>query len=92
MNQSLPVDIETLQTAIATKLSVLGHGTPYVADANEPDPRYLGYGVRAPEMKKFVASLKPEFAVLGTVQKLELAKRLIASGYGEQNAVAIALL
>lgn len=92
MNQSLPVDIETLQTAIATKLSVLGHGTPYVADANEPDPRYLGYGVRAPEMKKFVASLKPEFEVLDTVQKLELAKRLIASGYGEQKAVAIALL
>lgn len=92
MNQPLPVDIDTLQIAIATKLSVLGHGTPYVTDANEPDPRYLGYGVRAPEMKKFVASLKPEFAVLDTVQKLELAKRLIASGYGEQKAVAIALL
>lgn len=92
MNQSSLVDIEALQTAIATELSVLGEGTPYIADANEPDPRYLGYGVRAPEMKRFVSSLKPQFAALDADQQIELAKRLIASGYGEQKAVAIALL
>ncbi|WP_153769976.1 DNA alkylation repair protein [Labrenzia sp. CE80] len=70
----------------------MGEGTPYVADANEPDPRYLGYGVRAPEMKRFLASLKPQFAALDADQKIELATRLIASGYGEQKGVAIALL
>lgn len=92
MNQSLPIDIDLLQTSIATKLSILGDGTPYVADANEPDPRYLGYGVRAPEMKSFVSSLWHEVAALDADQKIELAKRLIGSGYGEQKAVAIALL
>ncbi|MEL7282748.1 MAG: DNA alkylation repair protein [Pseudomonadota bacterium] len=92
MNQALPIDIDALQTTIATKLSVLGDSTPYIADANEPDPRYLGYGVRAPEMKKYVANLKTQFADLDADQKIGLAKRLIASGYGEQKAVAIALL
>ncbi|MCV3274465.1 DNA alkylation repair protein, partial [Roseobacter sinensis] len=94
INMNLPpaADIDALQIAIVSRLKALGDGTPYVADANEPDPRYLGYGVRAPEMKRFLASLKPEFADLHTEQKIELATRLIASGYGEQKSVAIALV
>lgn len=71
---------------------MLGAQSPYAADANEPDPRYLGYGVRAPEMKRVVSGRKAEFAPLMTEQKVELAKRLIASGYGEQKSVALALL
>nr|WP_319384323.1 DNA alkylation repair protein [uncultured Roseibium sp.] len=92
MTRSLSADIDALQAAIASELSALGDGTAYIADANEPDPRYLGYGVRAPEMKRFLASLKPEFAALDEEEKIELATRLIASGYGEQKGVAIALL
>ena len=85
-------DVETLHAAIASELNVLGDGTPYLADANEPDPRYLGYGVRAPEMKRFMSELKPSLSILDIEQKLKLATHLIASGYGEQKTVALSLL
>ncbi len=86
------LDIDRLHRTIALELSSLGESTPYAADANEPDPRYLGYGVRAPEMKRVISGLKPDFSPLDTKQKVELASRLISSGYGEQKSVALALL
>jgi len=43
-------------------------------------------------MKRFLASLNPQISALNAEGKIDLAKRLIASGYGEQKAVAIALL
>ncbi|MEM6385219.1 MAG: DNA alkylation repair protein [Pseudomonadota bacterium] len=92
MTRSHSADVASLQTEIASQLRVLGAETPYAADANEPDPRYLGYGVRAPEMKRFLGSLRPKLKDLGTEEKIELAARLIASGYGEQKSVALALL
>ncbi|MDX8355738.1 DNA alkylation repair protein [Cognatiyoonia sp. IB215182] len=52
----------------------------------------MGYGVRAPEMKRVIASLKPRIAALDSEQKLQLATDLIASGYGEQKSVALAIL
>ncbi|MCG8494109.1 MAG: DNA alkylation repair protein [Sneathiellales bacterium] len=85
-------DIDRLHLTIASELGSLGEFTPYIADANEPDPRYLGYGVRAPEMKRFLNSLKPAFKSLEEEQKIELARRLIGSGYGEQKTVALMLL
>ncbi|MGD1882763.1 MAG: DNA alkylation repair protein [Paracoccaceae bacterium] len=48
--------------------------------------------MRAPEMKRFLASLRPETSALNTEEKIQLATRLIASGYGEQKSVALALL
>ncbi|MEP3279556.1 MAG: DNA alkylation repair protein [Stappiaceae bacterium] len=84
--------IDKLHHVIASRLGALGESSPYAADANEPDPRYLGYGVRAPEMKRVIADLKTDFASLDVEQKIELAKRLICSGYGEQKTVALALL
>ncbi|MEM7615909.1 MAG: hypothetical protein AAF245_12725 [Pseudomonadota bacterium] len=76
-----PPDVAGLHAAISLKLSDLGDGSPYAADANEPDPRYRGYGVRAPEMKRFISSLKPEISPLSTDEKIDLATRLIRSGY-----------
>jgi len=84
--------IEDLHSAISSNLQVLGDASQYTADANETDPRYLSYGVRAPEMKRFVSGLKAEFSQLEGEQKVELAKLLIHSGYGEQKTVALALL
>lgn len=84
--------IDKLHHIIASRLSALGESSPYAADANEPDPRYLGYGVRAPQMKRVIADLKTDFALLDVEQKIELAKRLICSGYGEQKTVALTLL
>ncbi|MCV0428361.1 MAG: DNA alkylation repair protein [Roseibium sp.] len=86
------VEIEALHGTITMKLSSLGESTPYAADANEPDPRYLGYGARAPEMRRVISGFKTDFSMLGTEQKVELAERLIGSGYGEQKSVALALL
>ena len=84
--------VEALHRSITSQLAQLGADTPYAADANEPDPRYLGYGVRAPEMKRFNAALKPHLKPLSSDEKVDLATRLIASGYGEQKSVALALL
>jgi len=84
--------IDQLHASISVRLDDLGKASAYVADANEPDPRYLGYGVRAQEMKRVVSGLRPAFRALDTEQKVELATRLISSGYGEQKTVALALL
>ncbi|QFT31194.1 DNA alkylation repair protein [Roseibium porphyridii] len=84
--------IDDLYQRVVLKLRKLGEASPYGADANEPDPRYLGYGVRAPEMKRVLSALKTDFSILDDDQKICLAKRLIFSGYGEQKTVALALL
>ncbi len=84
--------LELLHQSIVSKLLILGEASPYTSDANEPDPRYLGYGVRAPEMKRLISSLKGEIKLLSKEEKITLAKRLIYSGYGEQKTVALAIL
>lgn len=43
-------------------------------------------------MKRFISGLRSDFSNLDTSQKVDLTKRLIGSGYGEQKSVAIALL
>jgi len=84
--------VDDLHQTIVSKLEALGKSSPYIADANEPDPLYLGYGVRAPEMKRVLSDFRTEFSDLDMEQKVELARRLIRSGYGEQKTVALALL
>ena len=84
--------LSDLEIKIASELAELGKDTPYVADANEPDPRYLGYGVRAPAMRTYLAGLKPALASLPIESKVDLAQKLIQSGYGEQKNVALFLL
>ena len=81
-----------LYIEIVTRLEKAGEGTPYAADANEPDPRYLGYGVRAPEMKKLISKIRPRLSSMAVEEKAELATQLIESGYGEQKTVALHLL
>ncbi len=82
----------TLYDRIVTTLQSAGRDTPYAADANEPDPRYAGYGVRAPAMKRLIGELRQELGELDTEDKVALARRLIGSGYGEQKTVALHLL
>ncbi len=82
----------TLYRRIVGELSRAGQASPYAADANEPDPRYLGYGVRAPEMRRIIGTFKSELKVLGPDAKLAMASRLIESGYGEQKTIALHLL
>ena len=77
---------------IASVLKSAGKDTPYTADANETDPRYLGYGVRAPQMKQLIAQWRGDFRQLDDQSRVALARRLINSGYGEQKSVALSLL
>jgi 3-methyladenine DNA glycosylase AlkD len=81
-----------LHQRIVRDLVTAGQGSPYAADANEPDPRYLGYGVRAVAMKAIIAKHKVEMRDLGLHDKLDLATTLIRSGYGEQKSVALHVL
>ncbi len=81
-----------LQTEIAELLATTGANTPYAADANEPDPRYQGYGVRAPQMKQIIKSLNPVLRDLSTPDRVALIQRLIDSGFGEQKTIAIHLM
>ena len=81
-----------IHTRVVRCLEDLGRGTPYAADADEPDPMYKGYGVRAPAMKALIREFDPMLRVLEDGPKLALAMRLIDSGYGEQKTVALHLL
>ena len=84
--------IHNVYQRIVSELASTGQGTPYDADANEPDPRYLGYGVRAPAMKRLILNHRSTLSMLNVDEKAELAIRLINSGYGEQKTVALYLL
>jgi 3-methyladenine DNA glycosylase AlkD len=81
-----------LHQRIVRDLVTASQGSRYAADANEPDPRYLGYGVRAVAMKALIAKHKAEIRALGLQDKLDLATTLIRSGYGEQKSVALHVL
>ena len=85
-------EIESLSKSITDDLELLGTQSAYKADADEIDPRYKSYGVRAQEMKRYILQLKPTFSKMETSEKISLAQRLIASGFGEQKTVALALL
>jgi 3-methyladenine DNA glycosylase AlkD len=86
------LNVSSLRNRIVADLVEAGNGTPYAADANEPDPRYLGYGVRNAAMQKLIAKYKAEMRQLSVEEKLALATSLIESGYGEQKRVALHLL
>lgn len=90
--QNSDTQIKLLHNIIVKDLQALGEQSAYKADADEIDPRYLSYGVRAPEMKRFISQIKPELKTLVRDQKIELAGRLISSGFGEQKTVALAIL
>jgi 3-methyladenine DNA glycosylase AlkD len=82
----------SLRKRMVADLVSAGRGSPYAADANEPDPRYRGYGVRAAAMRDIHAKYKAEIRNLGEQQKLALATALVESGYGEQKGVALRIL
>ena len=84
--------VDDIYSRINVELEGLGKDSPYLADANEPDPRYLGFGVRAPEVKKLVNNYKSEIKSLDKEEKLALVTKLIDSGYGEMKTVALFIL
>jgi len=84
--------IDDLYRAIVADLVEAGAASPYPADANEPDPRYLSYGVRAAGKKQIISRHRPAVRALDRDDRLRLAEQLISSGYGEQQSVGLAIL
>ncbi len=83
---------EALHRAIVSDLVEAGNASPYPADANEPDPDYFSYGVRAAGKKAIISRHRPAVRALDRRTQLLLAKRLIHSGFGEQQSVGLAVL
>lgn len=69
-----------------------GEASNYRVDANEPDPRYQSYGVRAPELRAIWRSHKPQVLELPYDNRLDLATLLIKSGFGEQQSLGAMVL
>lgn len=79
--------IDALHASLVQQLVATGKGSPYKADANEPDPRYKSYGVRAAGKAAVIKAHRAEIKALSDEDKLALARKLIESGYGEQQSV-----
>jgi 3-methyladenine DNA glycosylase AlkD len=77
----------SIHEALVRALVRAGEQSPYVADANEPDARYLSYGVRAPALRGIWRSHLEQVRGLSAAHRLDLAKLLIESGYGEQQSL-----
>lgn len=81
-----------LYKRIEADLEAMGKMSAYRADANEPDPRYKSYGVRAAGKKAIISKFKKEIRSLPQEEQLALARRLIESEYGEQQSVGLFIL
>lgn len=84
--------VQRIYKLIVKDLELAGAKSAYVADANEPDPRYKSYGVRAKGKKEIIAKYKKEIRNLAQNQQIKLATKLIKSRYGEQQSVALFIL
>lgn len=81
-----------LYNAIVHDLVSSGRESRYQADADEPDPRYKSYGVRAAGRKEIIRKHRQAIRNLQPQEQLELAWMLVESEYGEQQSVALAIL
>lgn len=84
--------LETVYDQIIDALEVSGEASPYPADANEPDPRYKSYGVRANEKKQIFAAHRQMIRALSQAEQIALATRLIQSEFGEQQHIGLFIL
>lgn len=82
----------TLYDNIVADLVALGAASPYPADANESDPRYKSYGVRAAGKKEVIGRYRRAMRSLPLDEKRALAHRLVESGVGEQQSVGLHIL
>jgi hypothetical protein len=84
--------VKSLLQQIVSDLESAGEGSLYSADANEPDPRYKGYGVPAERKAAIIKKHRPALRILSESAKLALAHRLVESRYGEQQSVTLDIL
>ena len=84
--------ITALYNSIVADLEAAGLESQYRADADEPDPRYKSYGVRAAGKDAIFRVHRQEIRGLERQEQLDLAQELIESEYGEQQSIALFIL
>jgi 3-methyladenine DNA glycosylase AlkD len=84
--------VNGLYNSIVSDLETAGRDNQYRADADEPDPRYKSYGVRADGRKEIIRTHRKAIRGLQRQGQLELARKLIESEYGEQQGIALFIL
>lgn len=84
--------IAELYHSIVADLERAGRESRYWADADEPDPRYKSYGVRAAGKVEIFRKHRQAIRDLPTQEQLDLARKLIQSEYGEQQSIALSIL
>ena len=84
--------MEDLETLIVKDLETAGKKSLYKTDADESDPRYKAYGVRSPQLKTLVKKHRKAVQKLDLCEQIDLATRLIDSGFGEQQSFALSIL
>ncbi len=88
-----PMDETTaLYNSIVADIETAGCNSHYQADANESDPRYKSYGVRAAGRKQIIRTHKDAVRNLQFNQQLALAEKFLYSEYGEQQSFALFIL
>jgi len=85
-------EVDSLYNSIVNDLVFAGRESRYRADADEPDPRYKSYGVRADGRKEIIRSHRKAIRTLQQHEQLDLAWKLIESEYGEQQSIALFIL
>lgn len=84
--------VERMYSLIVEDIEKAGKKSHYTSDANEPDPRYKSYGVRAAGKKEIISKHKNSILLLTQNQQISLATKLMTSRYGEQQSVALFIL
>ena len=85
-------EVISVKTHILRDLEKAGKISPYKADANESDPRYKSYGVRAPQKKTIFKHHRQAIRQLEISQQIALAYSLIKSSFGEQQSIGLWIL
>ena len=81
-----------LHRSIVGQLEAAGRESRYASDADEPDPRYRSYGARAAAKRRVFMVHRAQIRSLAAEARVELARLLIESEYGEQQGIAIDVL
>ena len=85
-------EVDSLYNSIIRDLELAGRESRYRADADEPDPRYKSYGVRADVRKAIIRTYREAIHDLQQPEQFELARKMIESEYGEQQKIALFIL
>jgi 3-methyladenine DNA glycosylase AlkD len=85
-------EVDRIYNSIVGDLQTAGRESRYRADADEPDPRYKSYGVRADGRKQVTSTHRKAIRRLQRNEQLKLARMLVESEYGEQQKIALYIL